>query len=78
MLSAHWDNRPVADKDTINKDLPILGANDGRSGVVVLLSMAKRIKFFKDKKVGVDFIFFDAEDMGDDSDLKSFCLGSQY
>lgn len=78
MFSAHWDNRPVADKDTVNKHLPILGANDGGSGVVVLLSMAKRINFFKDKKVGVDFIFFDAEDMGDDSDLKSFCLGSQY
>jgi glutaminyl-peptide cyclotransferase len=78
LLSAHWDNRPVADEDTVDKDKPILGVNDGGSGVAVLLAIAKRISFFKEKNFGVDFIFFDAEDMGTGNDLKSYCLGSQY
>ena len=37
MLCAHWDTRHVADRDTINTNQPILGANDGGSGVGVLL-----------------------------------------
>jgi glutaminyl-peptide cyclotransferase len=79
LMSAHWDNRPWADQDTVDKDKPILGVNDGGSGVAVLLAVAKQISFFKDdKNFGVDFIFFDDEDLGNDKDLKSFCLGTQY
>mgnify|MGYP001385679599 CR=1 FL=1 len=82
-LFAHWDSRHIADYDTINQDLPILGANDGGSGVGVLLELAR---LFKNKKpaIGVDIILFDAEDYGQPENSKfpimkdSWCLGSQY
>lgn len=78
LLCAHWDTRPYADQDVVDKDKPILGANDGASGVGILMEMASQIK--KDKPdYGIDIIFFDAEDWGDNSGMveNSFCLGSQ-
>lgn len=81
LLCAHWDTRPFADRDTIaaNKTKPILGANDGASGVGVLLEAARA---FSQKKtdVGVDIIFFDLEDYGDPEGETddSWCLGTQY
>ena len=87
MLCAHWDTRPFADRDTINMNLPIEGANDGASGVGVLLEVARNISL-SNPLIGVDIIFFDAEDYGAPSmsgqffDLNSmndtWCLGSQY
>ncbi len=86
MLSAHWDTRPYADKDTINQYKPIDGANDGASGVGVLLEIARQISLL-DPGYGVDIVFFDAEDYGtfdgkNYPDMKSmyndWCLGSQY
>ena len=62
-LFAHWDSRHVADYDTINTSKPILGANDGGSGVGVLLEIARNLNL-KNPKIGVDIIFFDAEDYG--------------
>ena len=62
-LFAHWDSRHIADHDTINTDKPILGANDGGSGVGVLIEIARIINNTK-PKVGVDIILFDAEDYG--------------
>ena len=82
-LFAHWDSRHVADYDTINTSQPILGANDGGSGVGVLLEIARNINL-KNPKIGVDIIFFDAEDYGHPENSKfptmndSWCLGSQY
>ena len=82
-LFAHWDSRHVADYDTINTSQPILGANDGGSGVGVLLEIARNINL-KNPKIGVDLIFFDAEDYGQPENSKfptmndSWCLGSQY
>ena len=82
-LFAHWDSRHVADYDTINTSQPILGANDGGSGVGVLLEIARNINL-KNPKIGVDIIFFDAEDYGQPENSKfptmndSWCLGSQY
>ena len=82
-LFAHWDSRHVADYDTINTSKPILGANDGGSGVGVLLEIARNINL-KNPKIGVDIIFFDAEDYGQPENSKfptmndSWCLGSQY
>ena len=82
-LFAHWDSRHVADYDTINTSKPILGANDGGSGVAVLLEIARNINI-KNPKIGVDIIFFDAEDYGQPENSKfpnmndSWCLGSQY
>lgn len=77
MLCAHWDSRPRADQDTVNKDLPILGADDGGSGVAVLLELAR---MFKDHPppIGVDLILFDGEDYGKSGDMDEYFLGSRY
>lgn len=86
LLFAHWDTRPFADNDPNpkNNHTPILGANDGASGVGVLLEIARIIQS-KSPEVGVDIIFFDAEDYGVPSFERTFfdtsdtwCLGSQY
>ena len=85
MLFAHWDSRPFADhcENPELRDKPILGANDGASGVGVLMEIGRILKNNK-IKMGVDIIFFDAEDYGvpDHKDLPyqadSWCLGSQY
>ena len=67
----------------INTSRPILGANDGGSGVGVLLEIARNINL-KNPKIGVDIIFFDAEDYGQPENSNyplmqdSWCLGSQY
>ena len=55
MLGAHWDTRPFADRDTQNINLPIIGANDGASGVGVLLEIARMIQ--KDSlKIDTQFV----------------------
>jgi len=79
LLCAHWDTRPFADRDpdTALQAEPILGANDGASGVAVLLEIA-RIISRKEPKWGVDIILFDGEDGGREGDLNGFCLGSKY
>ena len=83
MLCAHWDTRPFADQDETNKNTPIEGANDGGSGVGVLLEMARQFSIQK-PDVGVDIILFDAEDYGQPNESEyprmehSYCLGSQY
>lgn len=85
LLCAHWDSRPWADADPDPKNHrnPILGANDGASGVGVLLEIARQLQA-QPTDIGVDIIFFDAEDYGthaDDTepaDGITWCLGSQY
>jgi len=78
MLCAHWDTRPFADQDRIgNRNKPILGANDGASGVAALLELALYLRL-KEPPVGIDIIFFDGEDSGKEGDLDSYCLGSRY
>lgn len=83
LLCAHWDTRHVADHDTENTDQPILGANDGGSGVGVLLEVARQLSL-QNSNIGVDIILFDAEDYGQpESSLSTpqqhtWCLGSQY
>lgn len=76
LLSSHWDSRPIADQDTAGKDKPIAAANDGASGVGILLEIARNLKGKKTEH-GVDIVFFDAEDLGNSSVENSFCLGSQ-
>lgn len=79
LLSAHWDTRPWADAEgnENRKDEPILGANDGGSGVGVLLEIARNLQE-KQPELGIDIVLFDAEDWGKSDQPNSFCLGSQY
>jgi len=81
MLSTHWDTRPFADQDTANKKSPIDGANDGASGVGILIEVLRACKTMK-LDLGVDVVMFDAEDYGSPADQEyvedSYCLGSQY
>jgi hypothetical protein len=76
---AHWDSRPRAEKDKVesNRSRPIPGANDGASGVGILLELAQIIKANK-IDYGVDIIFFDGEDYGEEHDLNNYCLGAKY
>jgi hypothetical protein len=86
LLAAHWDSRRIADKDTERLDEPIDGANDGASGVGVLLEIARSIASQELKpEVGIDIILFDGEDDGEpehatarDNSKIWWCLGSQY
>lgn len=84
LLGAHWDSRLWADHDPDedNHHKPILGANDGASGVGVLMEMARVISAQR-PTVSIDFIFFDVEDQGcpewaDTYVDDSWCKGSQY
>lgn len=83
LLCAHWDSRPWADNDpdsTKHKE-PVMGANDGASGVAVLLEMAR---LFAQQKpdAGVDIVLFDLEDIGDENaeqypdKLNAFAIGA--
>lgn len=84
LLAAHWDSRSIADKDLVRKDKPIDAANDGASGVGVMIEIARVLAETKNKpNVGVDFVFFDLEDHGEPHDSSagnptSWALGSQY
>lgn len=85
LICSHWDSRPWADNDPEqeNHKKPILGANDGASGVAVMLEMCR---LFQQQSIdtGIDFVCFDAEDLGtpyweedrDDSE-NTWCLGSK-
>ena len=79
LLLAHWDTRPRADedKDPSKKILPIIGANDGASGVAVLLEIVRLLKQVP-PPIGVDILFVDGEDYGKTGDLDSYFLGSRY
>lgn len=86
LLITHWDTRPFADKDSINKNKPIDGANDGASGVGILLEIARAIQQASAKpSVGVDLLFVDGEDGGrghvegaGEEGPDTWCLGAQF
>jgi hypothetical protein len=79
LIGAHWDSRPWADEedDPEKAKQPVLGANDGASGVAALLHLAE---IFRESPppIGVDLAFFDAEDLGHHDVSASFALGSQW
>ncbi len=77
LLGAHWDSRPRADQDTYDPTTPIIGANDGASGVAVLMEIANQLHL-KPSEVGVDLVLFDGEDWGKEGDLNEYLLGSRY
>lgn len=84
LLLAHWDTRPWSDEDSLHPRQPFDGADDGGSGVAVLLELAEQ--FSKQAPaVGIDLLFVDVEDYGTPSFEKSgadddatYCLGTQY
>lgn len=86
LVCAHWDSRPWADNDPdeANWRKPVMAANDGASGVAVMLELARLIQQADSIGVGIDFICFDAEDWGlpqwseEETDGSSWALGSAY
>jgi len=78
LLLAHWDSRPWADEDTKDTDKAIAAADDGASGVAVLMEIALRLKEQR-PGIGVDILLVDAEDVGKSEwGDESYCLGTQY
>ncbi len=79
VLAAHWDSRHITDNDPdpTKQNLPVDAADDGASGVGVLLEVSKHLATLPDN-MGVDIIFFDAEDYGNPNDGNTYCLGSQH
>lgn len=83
LLVAHWDTRPWADNDRqfTNRNTPVPGANDGGSGVAVLLEIARLLNDSL-PNVGVDLLFVDGEDSGRSEGFgnndDTWCLGTQY
>lgn len=85
LICAHWDSRPWADNDpdSANWHKPVMAANDGASGVAVMLELARIIQQHDSLPIAVDFVCFDAEDWGvpqweNDGDADSWALGAQY
>ena len=79
LLLAHWDTRPWADNDPdpANHNKPVMGANDGASGVAVLLQLAHQLKQ-AGTTLGIDIVLVDVEDMGENDNEDSWGLGTQF
>ena len=84
LLCAHWDTRPWSDRDSLFPKKPFDGADDGGSGVAVLLEIARHLSS-QPTQVGVDIVFLDVEDWGPPSwdpqskneEVNGYCLGTQ-
>lgn len=79
ILCAHWDTRPRADQENsvMLRDRPIIGANDGASGVAVLMELANAFRR-KPPARTVHFVLFDGEDYGRSGSLEEYFLGARY
>jgi hypothetical protein len=79
LFLAHWDTRPMADKSENlgQQRMPVPGANDGASGVAVLLGVADALKA-QPPANGVDLLFVDGEDYGDFGDTNDVLIGSRW
>ena len=79
LLGSHWDTRLWAeeDGDPTRRQTPISGANDGTSGVAVLIELARLIPYLGLKHVGVDIVLFDGEEFGRPGS-NDYCAGSRY
>ncbi len=80
LLAAHYDTRPRADQEEEDSlmAIPILGANDGASGVAALLSLAHHLGEVPPPGIGVDLVFFDGEDYGKEGEPEHYLLGSKH
>lgn len=84
LLIAHWDSRPFSDQETDPnmQSKPVDGANDGASGVAVILEICRQLQL-KPANIGVDILLNDLEDYGKpnsstEEDELTWCLGTQY
>ena len=79
LILAHWDTREIADKDLDVKNLnsPIIGANDGASGISVLMVFAKMFDTYPLENIGLDLLFVDGEDIGRSGDIEHFSIGTK-
>lgn len=78
LLCAHWDTRPFADKDPQNPKAKFDGADDGASGVGILIEIARLISI-QAPAAGIDIVLFDGEDYGNsEGEAETYCLGAQY
>ncbi len=77
-LCAHWDTRPWCDQDpdSAHRNDPLPGANDGASGVAVLMEVAE-LMHARPARIGVDLVFLDGEDQGPSSHPDDYCLGAR-
>jgi hypothetical protein len=84
LLCSHWDTRPWSDQDSLNPKKPFDGADDGASGVGVLIELA-RVMSQQFPAVGVDLLLLDVEDYGPpewdpasrNPEIQAYCLGTQ-
>ena len=79
MLMAHWDTRKIADLDvdSLNHNTPIIGANDGASGVAVLMVIAEMLNIMPLINLGIDILLVDGEDVGHAGDSHNFGIGTR-
>lgn len=77
MISCHWDTRPFSDQDAEKPKERFDGAVDGAASGGIMLELARVLKT-SPAPVGLDLVFFDAEDYGSPTTANSYCLGSQY
>jgi hypothetical protein len=76
LLAAHYDTRPLPDRDPVNPEGTFIGANDGASGVAVLMELGRHMASLQGK-MGVDFVLFDGEELVY-RDRDPYFLGSEY
>jgi glutaminyl-peptide cyclotransferase len=77
LLGTHYDTRPVTDQDPADRSQPVVGANDGASGVAVLLELARVLSAKATDQAEIRLAFFDAEDRGDLNGW-DWSIGAQY
>lgn len=79
LICCHYDTRPFPDRDPLpaNRTKPFIGANDGASGVALLMELGHHIRSIE-PTYGVDFVFFDAEELVYQVEGGKYFIGSEH
>lgn len=77
LLCAHYDTRPYPDRDRENPQGTFIGANDGASGVALLMELGRSMPQLQGR-YGVDFVLFDAEEFVFNDQVDPYFIGSEY